>query len=185
MRQSYRKQPKAEIGRIKDKKALIAKLEELGWKSSEPVFQRTYSPFLPDFALANKGIFLRTREEGSRSIFTVKVKRKDKNYFHRDEYEVEVEDAKKVAEMLALLGFSNQIVFEKWRQEWTLNNTTISLDTLPILGEFIEIEGTKKAIEKTIKELELKERITVSYWALYEQKMGKFEGNMVFKREEK
>lgn len=175
--------------KIKDRKALAEKLANQGWQKKKTVFQRTFSPFRPDFSLAKEGIFMRTREEGKKSTFTVKVKKDDSKYFHREEYEVEISDARKVAEMLSVLGFSNQRIFEKYRQEWTLKgrNASIFFDTLPILGGFLEIEGTKQAIEKIIKELELEqeERIIVSYWTLYEKKTGSFKGNMVFRQKVK
>lgn len=59
----------------------------------------------------------------------------------RSETEVRVDNAKEAARLLTALGFSPVFMFEKKRQHWTLNGCTIAIDTLPHLGDFVEIEG--------------------------------------------
>lgn len=173
--------------KVSNRENLEKRLKSLGAKQGTVTFHRTYSLFKPDFSFAKKGIYLRTREEGNKHTFTIKVKgAENPDYFERDEYEVEISDAKKVAEMLAILGFNNQRIFEKYRVDWIMPDqykATVCIDEVATLGTFIEIEAPPVVIEQLISLLELKgERITVSYWTLYEKKTGSFEGNMVFKK---
>lgn len=168
---------------VEIKKRLVA----LGYLSTGREFHRTYSPFKPDYSCAKSGIFMRTRIEGSRHTMTVKVKsEQDTKYVKREEIEMEIEDAEKGAKMFQALGFSLVRIFERYRENWKHsdhNKSIISIDELPI-GTYLEIEGTPTDIEFMIKEFNLHpdKRITVSYWALYEQSTGMKSGDMVFKK---
>ncbi|MEM1213009.1 MAG: class IV adenylate cyclase [Planctomycetota bacterium] len=59
----------------------------------------------------------------------------------RSEHEVNVTDAKDAAELLAILGYAHVLTFEKHRTSYRLGDCVIELDTLPHIGEFVEIEG--------------------------------------------
>lgn len=188
--------------RIDDKKEIQKRLLALGWEIDNLEFQRSFRLSRPDQSLMDKGIFPRTREEGQKSTFTIKVNvggrvdegDKERQYFEREEYEIEVEDAKKMADMLSLLGLSNQRILEKYRQTWRKDGKTkvrdlsITIDTLPF-ASFIEFEGPKEEIEEMLKKLELdsEERLTLAYWRVYRQYCRdndlKEDSNLVFKKE--
>jgi adenylate cyclase class 2 len=59
----------------------------------------------------------------------------------RDEIETAVGDSNAVAEILRRLGFVEVVRYEKRRESWALAACEISLDELPRLGKFLEIEG--------------------------------------------
>jgi len=59
----------------------------------------------------------------------------------RDEIETAVGDANAVTEILRRLGFAEVVRYEKRRESWTWGACEISLDELPRLGKFLEIEG--------------------------------------------
>lgn len=58
----------------------------------------------------------------------------------REEIEIEVSDAEGLAALLARLGFSPVLCYEKRRETWRLDHAEIALDELPELGWFVEIE---------------------------------------------
>lgn len=157
--------------KIKDKEKLLEKLRILDGKEKESIFQKTYSLFMPNYEMVERGVFLRVREDNGRATFAVKVKKIDNDKFYeRDEYEIKVPEAEKMVKMISLLGFSKIRIFEKKRQVWELPDKKIGIfiDTLPF-AEFIEIEGEKKEIEDMILKLGLgEERITKAYWGVYE-----------------
>jgi len=162
--------------KIKDKEKLLEKLRILGGEKKESVFQRTYGFFTDNYSNIKEGMFPRVRVDdpgviNSSAVFTVKVKKEKKSrYFERDEYETEISNYKAVIDILKKFGFTNIHTFDKVREIWILpgSNLEILIDTLPF-GIFIELEGEKENIEKTIERLELKgKRITRAYLGVYE-----------------
>jgi len=63
----------------------------------------------------------------------------------RVETEVYVDNADKAGTLLEALGFQRTLTFEKKRRRWLLDGCRIELDTVPILGRFVEIEGPGEA----------------------------------------
>lgn len=63
----------------------------------------------------------------------------------RDEFESEVSDADAVARLLEALGYKPQIVFEKRRESWRAPNAVVTLDEMPSIGWFVEIEAADGA----------------------------------------
>jgi adenylate cyclase class 2 len=178
--------------KIKDTDKLVEKLTKMKGKRLEEVYQKTFNAFKPDYSCVKQGIFLRARIEGFVHTMTIKIKPKKKTeYFERKEYELIISDVRVAIEMFKALGYTKIRTFEKYRTVWTFKNRKVKvlkvlLDKLPI-GDYVEIEGTKKEIERMIKDLGLdgEKRIIVSYWHLYEQKTGDKEGNMLFKQNER
>ena len=56
------------------------------------------------------------------------------------------------ANCLKGLGLVPTLSFEKKRQHWQLDECTIVLDTLPYLGDFIEIEGPSERSVREVRE---------------------------------
>jgi adenylate cyclase class IV len=71
--------------------------------------------------------------------------------------------------ILENLGFTKKWIMEKYREKWILGNVEVVIDKLPKMGYFVEIEGSKGAIQKTAKilGLDLKKGITATYWGLW------------------
>jgi len=59
----------------------------------------------------------------------------------RDEVETAVGDANATIEILRRLGFAEVVRYEKRRESWIWGACEVSLDELPRLGKFLEIEG--------------------------------------------
>lgn len=59
----------------------------------------------------------------------------------RTETEAIVADADAAADFLGALGYVAVLSFEKRRRRWQLDGCHVDLDTLPCLGDFVEVEG--------------------------------------------
>jgi predicted adenylyl cyclase CyaB len=96
--------------------------------------------------------------------------------------EVETDQAKNLEAVLNSLGYKNDFLYEKKRSSYALRGCIVEFDTVPFLGEFIEIEGAdNKAIEEVIGLLDLKslKRCDGSYIKLLKDHMkkNKIKGN--------
>jgi len=132
-------------------------------------FQKTIRVDTPGKDLEKKRIFLRVRS-GFSNVLTLKKKNQNNdNVFAREEIEIKIGDVEKMAEILVNLGFSKQLIMEKYRSEWKYNDTVISVDKMPF-GVYVEIEGEEGKIYETARYLGLDpdKKITVTYWDLFE-----------------
>lgn len=59
----------------------------------------------------------------------------------RTELETRIEDPDVLVAVLEQLGLRETIVYEKRRELWQCGEVEVALDTLPVLGRFVEIEG--------------------------------------------
>ncbi len=59
----------------------------------------------------------------------------------REEIEITLDDAESGLRMLELMGFDEVVRFAKRRESWSLDDCRVELDTLPLIGTFVEIEG--------------------------------------------
>ena len=87
----------------------------------------------------------------------------------REEVEIIVEDAQTTHRLLVLAGFAEVFRFQKRRQSWRLDDCLVELDTLPLIGKFVEIEGpTVEAIANVQQRigLGLARHIPTSYISL-------------------
>lgn len=87
----------------------------------------------------------------------------------RSETEMAVHDAKSAADVLVALGFHPVLSFEKRRRSYMLGDCSVELDTLPHLGDYIEIEGpSEEAVLAVRDKLGLSEQpmIKASYIAM-------------------
>ena len=74
----------------------------------------------------------------------------------RFETELVADNAKDAALLLVALGYQHVLSFEKRRTRYTLDDCTVELDELPVLGQFIEIEGeTEEAVTTVCEKLGL------------------------------
>lgn len=84
------------------------------------------------------------------------------------EIELEVSDLTVARQLLVELGFHTWFVYEKYRVNYHLEGTEISLDELPF-GSFVEIEGSVEQIGAIVDILgfESSKRITAGYVGLF------------------
>lgn len=154
---------------VKNPKELLSFLAQKGIKKVSEGFQRTIRMDTPNLDLEKRGTFLRVRT-GGKNIVTLKKKIKSSGeVFERQELETEVKDPELFADIFAELGFARRFIMEKYRIDYKYKNTKISLDELPF-GVFVEIEGDPENIKNVVKELNLDliNKITVTYWDLFE-----------------
>lgn len=147
--------------RLPDPAAVLARLAELG---AEPVAElsETNSYFdTPEGALKASDQGLRTRVEvtnaGSKNqkvktTITHKGPRAMGALKSRFETELDVDNAKDAALLLGALGYHHVLSFEKRRSRHRLNGCIVEIDTLPIIGRFIEIEGPSDQAVLAVRE---------------------------------
>jgi adenylate cyclase class 2 len=74
----------------------------------------------------------------------------------REELEVTVSDADALTALFERLGYASAIVFEKNRETWQYRECVITVDELPQLGWYSEIEGPDaEAVQQVAAELAL------------------------------
>ena len=111
----------------------------------------------PDQSLFRRGSGLRVRTcrgegEVPGSTLTFKGPALAGAYKSRNELETQVADAASTVDILAALGYRIVITFEKRREEWYAEGLHVSLDEVPRLGSFVEIEGPDEAGVRRVQE---------------------------------
>ena len=119
---------------------------------------------------------IETSQSGKRALLTLKGPKQPHRFKVRKEDEVEIspDDIAKVEDMLSGLGFSKFFEYEKKRQMWELGECSICLDSVPLLGDFVEVEGPgEERIEAVIGKLGLSgsEHINTGYAKLLKKKL--------------
>jgi len=173
--------------KIDESNLIRKKLKEERAKFIGKAFERTIKFDTENKDLEKKEKFLRVRT-GFKNVITFKrkIKSEDKKFKEREEIELEISDLEKMKKILENLGFTKKLIMEKYREKWQWGSAEVVIDRLPF-GNFIEIEGSKKSIQKAAKilGLDLKEGITATYWGLWEdfrKRKGLKEENIIFKK---
>jgi len=129
-----------------------------------------------NFAESDSCLRLRRQvsEKKEKVYLTYKGPKEKSNLKKRQEIEIEVSSAELAEKLLLAIGYARRLVIEKRRQLWHLGRCFVSLDTLPLLGNFIEIEGPdEKEIADVQKKLGLTDlpHIAKSYSSLIKDKL--------------
>ena len=92
---------------------------------------------------SDKCLRLRKQTVGKRESFFLTYKgAKEKSILKkRQEIESEINDADSIHKLLLALGYEQVLIVEKKRRLWLFCNCEVALDRLPLLGDFVEIEG--------------------------------------------
>ncbi|HLF53620.1 MAG TPA: class IV adenylate cyclase [Candidatus Nanoarchaeia archaeon] len=106
--------------------------------------------------ILNRG-YLRIRREKGKTIVCLKGNNQSKNFFLREEIEFSAgkSDFKKIVKLFSRLGYNKSFEYKKRRANFYLNNCVVSIDILPNLASYAEIEGDKKNIHKNLEILGL------------------------------
>jgi adenylate cyclase class 2 len=154
---------------IKDITSLDKVLVKLGAKFIGSAFQRTIRFDTPAMDLEKQGKFLRVRS-GFDNVITLKVKSSNKKVYEREETEFEVGNIESARKVFNTLGFTKELIMEKYRSNWQLYDAVISIDELPF-GFFVEIEAEEDQIFKVAGELglDINKKIIESYWGVFEK----------------
>ena len=126
------------------------KLAQLGAEFLEEQLQKDCYFDYADAALAKSDRGLRLRRtlvgKDERFFLTYKGARKKSKFKKRQEIEFEVRDGDSAEKMLRALGYEKILTFEKKRRIWRFGHCVVALDQLPLLGNFVEIEGADDKI---------------------------------------
>ena len=149
------------------------KLDELGGRFLCEQLQTDY--FFDDVnsTLIKTDRCLRLRKQkvgkSEKCFLAYKGAKENSNLKKRREIESEINDADTIQKILLALGYEQVLVVEKKRSLWQFGNCEVALDQLPILGDFVEIEGPdEEQIAKVQKSLGLTDlpHISKSYASL-------------------
>jgi len=183
--------------RITDVAALRQSLQRLGAsKATGRVHEHNLIFDTPDLALAKREQLLRLRAESAvsprgsasrsarRFLLTFKepvatpiAKREIERHKVREETELEISDPQALAKILEKLGLRAWFQYEKFRTTYRLprahnwaKGLLIELDQTPI-GEFLELEGPAKAIDRAAQALGFQKRdyVLSNYLVLYRE----------------
>lgn len=127
-----------------------------------------------DFGLTDEAV--RVRYTDGHAVVTYKgPKKKSSGLKAREELNCAVESGEVFEAMLDRLGFKKTAEVNKWRENFKLNDASVSLDSVDELGTFVEIEvmtadedpNAASKIEKIAKEIGAEgEPILASYLEL-------------------
>lgn len=141
--------------KINSSSEIEQKLAELGAEFLAEQLQTDY--FFDDVntALTTTDRCLRLRRQsvdGSERFFlTYKGAKEKSNFKKRREIDIEIIESDSTQKLLSALGYEKVQVIEKKRRLWQLGECFVALDQLPLLGDFVEIEGPD---DKTIADVQ-------------------------------
>ncbi|MFH0956774.1 MAG: class IV adenylate cyclase [Candidatus Aenigmatarchaeota archaeon] len=122
--------------------------------------------------LEKKKELLRLRSYAGEADITHKRKAKSgrMGFKTREETVVMIESFDAGKKLLERLGYEKDWIYEKKQQVWVLGKIEVFLDELPLIGNFIEIEGEPEEIEKAARKLglDMKDALTTTYADEYE-----------------
>lgn len=151
----------------------------------ERTFEKNIVLDTPDEKLKNSKCVLRLREKEGKNTVTFKqpveksLSQTHTEYKIKQETEVDVSNFEKMEYIFKGLGYNVFFIYEKYREEFQKDDVNVMVDETP-MGNFIEIEGTKEAIDRTACELGFakSDYIIDSYLTLYRKAGG--DGHMRF-----
>ena len=99
----------------------------------------------PDDALRARRCVLRVRVESGKSLLTFKGPVQPSLMKVREELETVVGDGSLLVRILEELGFYVWFRYQKYREEFALDDVIVALDETPV-GTFVEVEGGDRGI---------------------------------------
>ncbi len=131
---------------------VVAKLRELGAVHRGQV-RETNVFFDRDGELRgqDRGLRVRLTEGGGKALVTVKGPAGATGLRAREAYDVKCEPVEQVIPLLEALGFERVMSFEKDRDSWEMEGCLVELDTLPVFGRFVEVEGPSEEVVRAVQ----------------------------------
>ncbi len=109
--------------------------------SEKSLIDTYYVPYFKDFEINGETMeCVRIRESDKGSVLAYKKIHREANPVYCDEYETKVESKTETEKILFALGFSVQMVIDKIRTTYVLDNLEFDFDSVKGLGELLEIE---------------------------------------------
>lgn len=143
-----------EFLKIKDKLKKIAKFEKITEQSDEYFDLANRSFLTPKYPFE----WISIRKRGNKSILNFKklYPPNSLEFTHCDEFDVEVNDADRLAKIFSSIDLKSLVTVDKTREVYNYNDEIeIDLDFIKELGYFIEIEALKDfgGVEETRKRI--------------------------------
>jgi adenylate cyclase class 2 len=164
--------------KVDSRQEVEGRLAEVGAEFVEEQLQTDMYFDNPDAALKSSDRALRLRQQRAgqkeKAFLTYKGAKQKDDFKRRQEIEIEISDVDSTEELLSALGYEKALVFEKKRRVWRLEDCVVSVDELPLMGSFVEIEGPDgESIADVQKRLGLSDlpNIIESYARLMEEKL--------------
>ncbi len=131
--------------KIDSPEEMVERLTQLGAEFLEEQLQTDLYFDDADKTLTRTDKCLRLRRQRvgqtERIFITYKGARQKSEFKKRQEIELEITDADSMEKILSGLAYEKILVFEKRRRIWRIGQCSAALDELPLLGDFVEIEG--------------------------------------------
>src|SRR5437660_8986107 len=105
-----------------------------------------------DESLRRRRCVLRVRMESGKSLLTFKGPVQPADMRLRDELETIIADGSVLLRILEELGFRVWFRYQKYREEFVLDDVIVAVDETPV-GTFVEIEGGERSIAETVQAL--------------------------------
>ncbi len=127
-------------------------LKNSGAEFIKKVFQKNY--LYKNKYTKHRDLTVRIRLEDNQAILTVKSKAEFiRGLKVREENETEIGCFKTAQKIMGMLGLENVSMSEIKREYWKLNNCSIEICKMANIPQFLELEGSEKNIQKTVKTL--------------------------------
>ena len=140
---------------LADMETVRHRLQLSGARSEGRVFEYNICFESEDQNLHHTQSILRLRKDTNTTLtYKTKPAGIDADFKVLKELEVAVSDFDTTADILKALGFHRELVYEKYRETFTLGSTKICLDSMPF-GNFLEIEGQKEDIRNLARQLDM------------------------------
>jgi adenylate cyclase class 2 len=155
---------------LEDPAAIHGRILTSGGLSAGRRFERNFRFDDADGSLRLSQRLLRLREDPQVTLtYKAPAPQADPDFKVHQEVEVGLAQREPMETILAALGFQRVQCYEKWRETFRLGLVDLCLDHLP-LGDFLEIEGPRKAIRQAARDLglEWERRILANYLAIFE-----------------
>jgi adenylate cyclase, class 2 len=99
----------------------------------------------------DRGLRVRLTEGERKALVTVKGPAGATGLRAREAFDIKCEPVEQVIPLLEALGFERVMSFEKDRESWETEGCLVELDTLPVFGTFVEVEGPSEAAVRAVQ----------------------------------
>lgn len=124
------------------KMQIIHDLEQKTYKISEKrLIDTYYIPNFKEFEINGETMeCVRIRKNDNGAVLAYKKIHREANPVFCDEYETKIESSEEMEKILFALGFDVQMVIDKIRINYVLDNLEFDFDSVKDLGELLEVE---------------------------------------------
>lgn len=141
---------------VENKEEYVKKIEENGFKKEKLINQHDIMLDTPDADLFRSGNKIRIRIEDDKAELTYKGNINTyKDISKREEINVPIhkEEVNNYIKIFSSIGYPVCFQIKKEREVYTKENITITIDSWPIIGYLIEIEGEENKIKEIAKQI--------------------------------